>query len=57
VLDRLVNDDGTVQKPSDPGCTISFGTDDILILYGDEALQAWAFIKQEAADIKELVEI
>lgn len=31
VIDRLVNDDGTVQDPNEPGCTLSFGTDDILI--------------------------
>lgn len=45
VLDRLVNDDGTLQNPTEPGCTISFGTDDILCLYGDEALQAWIVLQ------------
>lgn len=44
----VVCDDGGANAM---GCTISFGCDEILIFYGDEALQVWAILQSGSLKI------
>lgn len=39
------------------GCTLSFGCDDVLSFYGEQALQAWEMIEAQSINLTKLSKV